>query len=124
MTDALEARAIRLGFWLTPRRQAIVSNRLRGELALFVKGSLPATLAQVQEALSLVEEWMGVQDVIDTQEMSFDTALFIGRDNYEPCASFQLVPAPTYPQAHLLWQIDEHNFELASLHAAPPRGLG
>ena len=119
MTDALEVRAIRLGFWLSPKRLAIVYNRMRGELAIYVKGRLPVSSAQVTEALAMIEEWADVHDLRDTFEMSFETALFIGRDSFERRSNFQLVSTPSFPQAHLLWQVNEQTHALAHLFPAP-----
>ena len=110
LTDALEVRvrAIRLGFWLTPKRQAIIYNRCRGELTLYVCGRLPASVEQVREALQLVDEWVDAHDLTDTQAMLYDTAPFIARDTFERRLSIHLAPASSLlqPISCLMWQTD------------------
>ena len=123
ISDALESRAVRLGFWLNPRRMAIIYNRERGEIALFVQSRLPAALDQVREALTLIDTWTDADEVTDTREMAFNTSLFIARDNFERRSRFQLIPIPNFPQAHLLWQVDNRNFAEAASLPAPPHLL-
>ncbi|CAE7330694.1 unnamed protein product [Symbiodinium natans] len=120
--DWLENTAIRLGFWLSPQRQAFVFNRVRGEIMICVQGRLPASAAQITEALALLDTWRDIRDLVDTRIMALDSAVFVARDAFERNQCWHLVPASAFPLTFLLWPVTTDNIHTAS-HFPAPAGL-
>ena len=95
-----------LGFRILISRQAFVCSRERGEIIICVPGRLPVTRDQAATAITLLQTWVDVQEVVDSRIMSGDHAVFLARDAAEMRQTWHLVPIPHMLQLYALWPVD------------------
>ena len=117
---ACEARFVLLGRAFAYSQPALVHSRVRGEIQLHINCRLPASAAQVEEALALLPEWQDARTVFDTGMMSGEAPIFLAQDIFESRENWHLIPVPYFLRLFLLWPVNEQVVQQAGTLPAPP----
>ena len=117
---ACEARFVLIGRAYAHSQTALVHSRIRGEIQLHINCRIPASAAQVEEALALLPEWQDARTVHDTGMMSGDAPIFMAQDIFESRERWHLIPVPYFLRLFLLWPVNEQLVQLADSLPAPP----
>ena len=117
---ACEIRRTQLGHFLPVSQPALVISRVRGELLVHIHCRIPATTAQVSEALQRLPEWVDVHDLHDTGMLSGDAPIFLARDAHEARHHWHIVPVPYMLRLFLLWPVNEEVVSQTHRLTAPP----